>query len=535
MWSFKVFFIMCRYLDRFFFLSSELAHQRRLIVSNHGWLIILWIVLLTSHHVATAAPAPIRDQGTIIIPLGKARIIELTAPAARVSIANPAVADLLLIHPQQLYVTGKELGTTNLVLWSDNDQVQLMRTLEVTHDLETLQEKLFRLLPREPIQVTSAQGAIVLSGTVSSAPKLAAAVRIAEQYAANRELAARIGLPASGQPNVINLLQVAGAQQVLLEVKVAEINRTLTRKMDINFTGMDRDGNLRLGAVNGGATFPDYLVGEDRIPIFSPRGGALGGPAVSEFNPSDAAIANSGAFLNLLSGNLFFNAVLDMAKSEGLARILAEPNLTTLSGQPAEFLSGGEYPIPRESEDGNTSIEFKTYGIELKFIPVVLDSGLINLTINVSVSSLDYSSAASLALPTMTSSDLIVPGLKKRAANATVEVPTGQTLAIAGLLNETLTESASRFPGLGNLPLIGPLFRSQDFQKGQTELMIFVTPRLAQPFNTELVKLPTDRFLEPSATEFYLMGRLEGRPGQEAVHQLGPDKSGTEGWFGHDL
>jgi pilus assembly protein CpaC len=270
------------------------------------------------------------------------------------------------------------------------------------------------------------------------------------------------------------------------------------------------------------------------MPLFPPPGG-IGGPLLPQFSPNLAAIGdtvyggNTGAFANILAGNFYMNVVLDIAQEEGLARILAEPNLTALSGQNANFISGGSFPVPVPSNNDNqrNTIEYKPYGVQLDFVPTVLDSGLINLDISVKVSEIDP----------RTSSENFGFGLIERGANSNVEIPSGQTLAIAGLLNERLSNEVSKFPGLGDVPILGTLFRSQAYQKRQTELMIFVTPRLARPFDTDLMKLPTDDFVEPSDTEFYLMGRLEGRgSGQPSLRErLGPNKDGSEGAFGHDL
>jgi len=252
-------------------------------------------------------------------------------------------------------------------------------------------------------------------------------------------------------------------------------------------------------------------------------------------------IQNEGLFLSSLSGNFLFNLFIDAAKDQGLAKILAEPNLTTLSGQQARFLAGGEFPIPVAQREDTITIEFKEFGVGVQFVPVVLDSGVISLTLDVTVSELTRDNA--LELGSGTGNEVFyIPGLNKRSANSTVEVRSGETIAIAGLINETLRENVDRFPGLGELPILGMLFRSQEFIKGQTELVIFVTPRLARSFDPSLVKLPTDSFVEPSDQEFYLMGRLKARPPGERAGTtttteagLGPDKSGSEGHFGHDL
>jgi pilus assembly protein CpaC len=477
------------------------------------------------------APSPVQDEPLILVPINKSRIVDLRTPVARVSVANPAICDIVVVNPRQIYLVGKQLGTTNMTLWDDQDQVKEMLGLEVTHDLQSLKHKLYQMLPGEEIRVQSSQGALVLSGEVSSAPKMAAALQIAEQFALPAESQARIGLPGKGQKNVINLMQVGGAQQVLLEVKVAEMSRNLSKTMDIDFAGLYNGGDVKMGLISSGADIPIGI-----LPLAS--GGTVypGGivPGVSGGNTwtvggndlLNSNIESTGAVAGVLAGNFFFNVVLDIAQAEGLAKILAEPNLTTLSGQEADFISGGSFPIQTVNENGEPNIQYQRYGIQLNFVPTVLDSGLINLHVAVTVSEPDEETSTEYGL-----------GLRQRGANSTVEIPSGQTLAIAGLLSESLTSGIDKFPGLGDLPIFGALFRSQAYRKRQTELMIFVTPRLARPFDTELVKLPTDHFVEPSDTEFYLMGKLEGqrRKNSGQHNKLGPDKSGSEGVFGHDL
>lgn len=498
------------------------------------------------------SPSPLGDQSGIQVPLNKSRIIDLTYPVTRVSVANPAIADILVVNPEQIYIVGKQLGTTNMTLWDENDSVKKMVGLEVTHDLQTLKEKMFRFLPGEKIRIESAQGAIVLSGEVSSTQKMDAALRLAETYASDaldprKTETFDVGLPGKDPPNVLNLLQVGGAQQVMLEVKVAEISRTFIKRMDIKFTGIYDGGSIKIGTVAGGATFPDALfdpvgglgAGGLRVPVFPVGDGGLVGPALDELATSGGGITDRGLFANYLSGNFFFNLIIDAARDQGLAKILAEPNLTALSGQEAKFLAGGEFPIPVPQSLGNVTIEYKEFGIGLIFVPIVLDSGLVSLKVSVSVSQLSNDNAIPLAVGDA-SSTFIVPALRKRSANSSVEVPSGQTIAIAGLIDESLREGVRKFPGLGDLAIVGPLFRSQEFEKGQTELVIFVTPRLARPIQPELVRLPTDDFVEPNDVEFYLLGRMQGRkPGDYSTpspaSSLGPDQRGTEGAFGHDL
>ncbi len=270
--------------------------------------------------------------------------------------------------------------------------------------------------------------------------------------------------------------------------------------------GSDR---WNFGGVNGGATFPDAVFPPDslRVPVFDNL--APFGPAVDEFAPNDLFIENQGLFASLLTSNALFNVAFDAAKEKGLAKILAEPTLTTQSGQEAEFLAGGEFPIPVPQGRDGITIEFKEFGVGVKFLPVVLDSKRINLQLNINVSELVSGNTVGINLNGVTS-NFIIPSLTKRSAITTVELADGQTIGIAGLINESLREVVTKFPGLGDIPGIGALFRSQEFIKGETELLILVTPHLAKPLGRDDIRLPTDGFAEPSDFEWFALGRLEG-------------------------
>jgi pilus assembly protein CpaC len=462
------------------------------------------------------------------VPIYRSRIIELTAPAKRVSIGNPDIADVLILKSNELYVLGKDLGTTNVLLWDRDDVLISSLTVAVTHDLEGLKRQIASVLGDERIEVYSAQRNVVLAGSVTSAVKMAAAVQLAESYleeAATAKEKIFFKQEARGEAQerkagkVINLMSVSGSQQVMLQVKVAEMQRSLTRRMDAQLSTLtNHNGKWVFGGVNGGATFPDakFEPNDVRIPVFgngTHAGGNPIGPVFDEFAPSTASIQDTGVFMSFLSNDFLANLVLDVAKERGLAKILAEPTLTTLTGQEAKFLSGGSFPIPVASQNGIT-VDFKEFGVALNFLPVILDGGRINLKINISVSELVDSN--SLAVAPVTTSGIAsgffaIPALTERKAISTVELGDGQTIGIAGLINENLREAVQKFPGLGDIPVLGQLFRSQSFQKGETELVILVTPKLAKPLNPGDIKLPTDSLVEPSDLEFYLLGRLEGR------------------------
>jgi pilus assembly protein CpaC len=221
------------------------------------------------------------------------------------------------------------------------------------------------------------------------------------------------------------------------------------------------------------------------------------------------SIADKGLFASFLSKSFLFNIALDAAKNNGLAKILAEPTLTTLTGQEAKFLSGGQFPIPVAGNYGQVGIEYKDFGVGLRFVPVVLSDGRINLKLNISVSELVDTTSLGVSVANA-GATFVVPSLTAREASATVELGDGQTIGLAGMLNESLRTSVNKFPGLGSVPVLGALFRSQSYQKGDTELVILVTPHLAKPLAKDQIKLPTDSMVEPSDADFYFWGRMEG-------------------------
>ena len=441
------------------------------------------------------------------MPLFKSRVVVVDLPTSRVAVGNPDIADIVVIGPTQMYVLAKDIGTTNVMFWGRDNRLIGSINLEVVHDLDGLKTKLHQMMPGEAIEVYSAQRSIILKGRASNVLAMNAAVRIAEGYLAQIQTAKQAQQfeqeSASRRPDkavgsVINLIEVGGSQQVMLEVKVAEIARTELKRLNANFNALYIGGDGTIGGTNGGGVMN----------------------AVGEFLPNPMRIVSQGFFGTFVSENFRFNMALDAAKENGLAKILAEPTLTTLTGQEAEFLSGGEFPIPvPQGNNGGTTIEFKQFGVGLKFLPVVLSDGRINLKVNVSVS--EITDTSSLILENENSSlRTFVPSLRQRSASATVELGDGQSMGLAGLLDDNLRESVTKFPGLGSVPVLGTLFRSNQYRKGQTELVILVTPHLARPVAPGSIKLPTDKFVEPSDSDFYLWGRTEGTAQPSSGHQV---------------
>lgn len=497
---------------------------------------------------------------TVQVSLHKPKILRVGAAIKEFSVGNVTIANAQFLDSRTIQLFGFALGTTNMVFWDKNKKLIESINIEVTPDLDTLKEKLHQLLPGEQIQVHVAQEMIVLNGEVSSLAKMDAALELAQGYVPAKKSGG--GVPPGGgsrasasAAKVLNLMQVGGAQQVMLEVQVAEISRSLTKRINMKFNAISPGSPWTIGGVNGGAAFPEAIL--DNVPQFNPITGEFiefadgvavpifnsvpYGPTIQEFVPGNMSIADKGLFATFLNSDLLFNLVLDAAKEKGLAKVLAEPTLTTLTGQEASFLAGGEFPIPViGGNDGSVSIVYKEYGVGLKFLPTVLDSGMINLKLNITVSELSNANSVAVGSANV-SSAIFVPGLTKRSANSTIVLGSGQTMGIAGLISESLRENVDKLPFLGEVPILGMLFSSQEYIKGQTELVIFVTPHFAQPIQRDQVKLPTDAFVEPSDLEFYLLGRIEGQPPEPEQGQAEqapiPDlsKGGLEGKFGHDL
>ena len=505
-------------------------------------------------------------SSTYLVPLNKSRRLRFKRlnGTSVVKVGNPKIAKLDKLPSNEIIVQGIALGTTNIYVSAGNGQIAEVINIEVTHDLETLKYKLHELLPSEQIDVYSLQHNIVLRGQVSGLDKMQSALDIAKSYlpkeedkttqqgnGGNQPTTINVGGKDNKKskedgPQVINMLGVSGAHQVMLEVKIAEIDRRIARGLEIQFNQLKPGSNFAFGALNGGGTFNHIVTEADAfsqgVEVLSNAGG-IAGPIRSLLSQDEHSIDAAGIFLSALTGDFIFNLTVDAAKDQDLAKILAEPTLTTLSGQEAKFISGGEFPIPvpqsSGANGGTITIVFKEFGISLRCLPVVLDTGRINLNMHVSVSELSDDAAVVTKIGT---SDIafVIPSLTKREASSTLELADGQTMSIAGLISESVRENVNKFPGLGDIPVLGALFRSEMFLKEQSELVIFVTPKLAKPVLQKDIILPTDSFVEPDDLDFYLFGKMEARDAGEKVgldHLLNPNAGlgGMDGDFGHQL
>jgi pilus assembly protein CpaC len=426
-----------------------------------------------------------REMGAVremALEAGQNRLLILSEQIGRISVANPDVADLKVVTPNQVLLTAKGVGTTDLTLWN-RDNRPLVIALNVGRNLDAMRKQLKQLFPGEDLSVSAAGELVVLSGKVTD-------VRLPERVAEVARLHA---------DKIANLIRVEGVQQVQLQVRFAEVARTGLRELGLNFF-YKSDNFKTVGGIFSSRTLPgDFLntTSNPAIPGTGPRG--LAGPG---FPPDVPAPAFQNAFSIFLSdfGQFPFSVMLSMLEQNNLAKMLAEPTLVTMSGQEAKFLAGGELPIPLSTGFGATSVTWKKFGIQLDFTPTVIGDA-IHLTLRSEVSDLDPTTAVTIAGTT-------IPGLISRQSQNTIRLGDGQSFAVAGLLSDKVRSQSAQLPFLGSIPILGALFRSNAFQRDETELLVVVTARLVKPVAPhELPPLPTEfEKNDPSTLSLFLLG-----------------------------
>jgi pilus assembly protein CpaC len=403
--------------------------------------------------------------------MGQNRLLVLSEPIARVSVADPKVADMKVITPTQLLLTARGVGSTDLTLWNKRDE-PLVLALLVNRNLDALRKQLKELFPTENIIVSAAGDLVVLSGEASD-------VRVPERAAEVAQLHAE---------KVANLMRVSGNQQVQLEVKFAEVSRSALRSMGFNVFHRDAGGQLVGGIASSGTAPGQFLA--------IPGTGSASVPDV--YGP-----ATGGGFSLFFSGlaNFPFSAILSLLESNQLSKTLAEPTLVAMSGQEAKFLAGGEFPIPVSAGLGAIGIQWKKYGIILSFTPTVVSEGFLHLKMQTEVSDIDATRSVNI-------SGFVVPALISRQSETTVRLSDGQSFAIAGLLNDQIRSEIDKIPLLGDIPILGALFRSTSYRRDESELIVVITARLTKPVAPhELPPLPTDDELnDPNDFELFLLG-----------------------------
>ncbi|MCP9483722.1 type II and III secretion system protein family protein [Shimia sp. CNT1-13L.2] len=429
-------------------------------------------------------------ESVLGVPMNRAVVVESDVPFAELSIANPTIADISSLSDRTIYVLGKAPGSTTLTLLDGSGRLITNVEVRVSPDITEFKERLRQILPNEKIEVRTANDGIVLSGTVSSAQRLQRALDLAQRYAPER---------------VSNLMSVGGVQQVMLKVRFAEMQRSVAKSLSSSVS-------ISSGDVQAG-TGTWLLQGTDSTNSNS-------GILVDNDTIGAAAI-------NVGLGSVQVGLLLEALERKGVVRTLAEPNLTALSGQEAKFLAGGEYPVPVAQDSGNITVEFKPFGVELNFIPRVVDGDLINLELNAAVSSIDTTNSLTI------NNNFTIDAFRRRETSSTVELRDGQSFAIAGLLQDDFTDNNAQVPWLGDIPVLGALFRSADYQRSQSELVIVITAHLVTPTSGEALVLPTDRVKPPSERDLFLFGKIakDKRPPKGAAGEVAKqDFSGSYGY-----
>lgn len=424
---------------------------------------------ITSAKPVTAEAAAIEFAPQVSASVGKSALLRLPVAAARVSVGDKSIADVILLNSREIYLLGKKVGTTNLILWSRSGQNTVV-DVHVGVDSSGMQGQLGRLMPGEKnIKVNAAADSLVLTGTVSDSMKAARAVELAEAFAGKK---------------VVNMLKVTGPQQVMLEVKIAEVQKNI----------LDQLG----ASINASRTV---------------AGGTYS--LLSNF------LTNSNGSITITRGNNVYT--IDAQNKDSVIKILAEPNIMAISGQEGSFLAGGKIylPVAQPGPVGvaTYTLEEREFGIALKFTPTMLEGDLVNLKVAPEVTEIYQ--------PGFVSGTTTLPALTTRRASTTVQLHDGQSFAIAGLIKNSVTENVTRFPMLGDIPVLGALFRSSSFQNDKTELLIVITPRLVKPLPPDYA-LPTDNFTPPGPGEFFLGGKMEGVAESKPAQHAAPAQPATE-------
>ncbi len=433
-----------------------------------------------------AVQAP--PSGLVQVNTGRGRLVTLSRPMSDLFVADDTIADVQVRSPTQLYIFGKKTGETTISATAKGGAIVYSSTVRVGNNLDSVQQMLGLAMPEAQVVATSMNGLVLLTGTVAAPEDAAEAERLVQAFVGD-------------QTKVLSRLKTATPLQVNLQVRVAEVSRSFVKTIGVNLTSRGSGNflfNIAQGGRQGAITTVPGVIGAPGTPIDAngafPGGTLFGFPAKAD-NATSLGLAGRLLGLDLL-------AAIDLGEQTGQVSTLANPNLTALSGETGTFLAGGEVPVPIAQALGTVTVEYKQYGVSLAYTPTVLSDGRISLRVRPEVSQLDYSNAVTL-------NNTRVPGLTTRRTETTVELGSGQSMMISGLLSNAHNNTYDKTPGLASLPVIGALFRSNSFQRNETELVIIITPYLVKPVNNPSdIALPTDGYKAPTDAGRVLLGEL---------------------------
>jgi pilus assembly protein CpaC len=461
--------------NRFTHHMKTMEHARKVTAMNnqkiwrkHFLILFVFVFIMNFESVAIAK--------TMLLEINDAEILHFDGDVAEIFIANPEIADVQLTNPHTAYVYAKAAGKTKLFATSTNGKEILKTEIQVIYDISQLKKMIAPFDPYGLVQIQSIPGAIILEGQVDS-PKTAEEIRMIAAKFVTKPTDPKSNKGGSvPEQTIINRLTIKSPVQVSLRVKIAEVSKGVFNKLGINWQAAFANiGKFNFAAITGRTPITALPIDTQTVLSLVPSTDTIRGITTP--------VNSIGA--NFLNSHVDINEVIDLLSQDGLVTILAEPNLMAISGETASFLAGGEFPYPVPQQLGNITIDFKQYGVSLAFTPTVLDGRMISMRVRPEVSELDPTNGIKL-------NGIDVPGILTRWAETSIELASGQTFAIAGLLLNTSRSSISAIPGLGDLPVLGALFRSNDFQRGDSELVILITPYLVEPASSKEMMLPTD-------------------------------------------
>jgi pilus assembly protein CpaC len=446
--------------------------------------------------VASAAPQIVSPNGApLVLDVSKGIIMRLDRAAANVFVADPAIADVNLKSPTTIYIVGKAAGVTTIFAVDQEDRVLLNSRVEVKHDAAALQRALNQMVPGNQVEVKPVEDSIVLSGEVKSPTQGDDISRIAARF-----------VPDKGR--IINNTEMDAPNQVNLRVRIAEVSRNVVKEFGINWQNAFNNGTFAFGLVTAGSALVSQANATSNVIPLIPRSAAAGSANAIGFNTQATGL--SGTTVGNLYGGLTqktfsLDSLINALDTQGLITVLAEPNLTAVSGQKASFLAGGEFPVPvpQASSGGSPviTVEYKQFGVSLNFTPTVLGHGRIALHVEPEVSQISTQNSVQI-------DGFNIPSLTTRRAETTVELGSGQSFIIGGLLQNGTTQDLTKFPWLGDVPILGALFRSTAFQRNESELVIIVTPYLVKPDSDKRLTTPLDGFVAPNDSDRLMRGAL---------------------------
>jgi pilus assembly protein CpaC len=438
-----------------------------------------------------------KRTATVSVYIGKSEDVRTDTSFVEATVGDSEVADVHPLTDRTLSILGKKNGTTRVSVYAEGKKLIGVFDVDVVYDTSQLQTEINRRFPHAKLKASAVNGRIMISGNAPDGPTVDKAVTIARQFG----------------PDVINSVRVSQPQQVMLEVRFVEATRQAGRELGMQWNVFGKNYLSNIGNRLPAGQLPVTNTGGG---LFSQPGVTVGGPNVSPSAVTISPVAVAGVLSGtapfgvmvgkMIKGGLEVDVIVNALEQKGLARSLAEPNLVALSGDTASFLAGGEYPVPVPGVLGSVTIDYKRYGVGLAFTPTVLSDGLINLKIEPEVSQLDTSHPVQVA-------GISVPPLIVRRASTTVELRDGQSFVIGGLLQSVGQNAVSQLPWLGDIPVLGALFRSASYQKNETDLAIIVTPRLVRPARPgDILKTPLDGSLPVNDGDLFLMGKTEVKP-----------------------